>query len=93
MARDNAEVNDYMSDTSLEEKVDRLTIDTAEIRIALKGYNGNQGLIPAFEEHCKCDTEFRADYYAFKRKCLMIFCFTLGSGGLGVGIVKLLELL
>ena len=76
---------------SLDEKVDKLSIDVAEIRIALKGFNGGQGLIPAFEEHCKRDTEFRADYYSFKRKFLAIFFFLLGSGGLGFGIVELVK--
>ena len=81
-----------MSDTTLEDKVDQLVTDVAQIRTALQGYNGGAGLLKTFEQHCNQDREFRAGYYAFKRKVLAIFFFTLGSGGLGLGIVKLVEM-
>ena len=82
-----------MSNTTLEEKVDGLVTDVAKIRTALQGYNGGTGLLKTFEQHCNQDREFRADYYSFKRKCLAIFFFSVGSGGLGLGVVKLIELL
>jgi len=73
-----------MSDTTLEEKVDKLIEDVAEIKIALKGYDGNPGL-------AKRNDDLARDYYTFKRWCLGIFCFAVGSGTLGFGIVKLLS--
>ena len=74
-----------MSDTSLEEKVDKLIEDVAEIRIALKGFGGNPGLTGRFEALAK-------DYFSFKRNCIGIFFFLVGSGVLGLGIAKLLEM-
>jgi len=79
-----------MSGTTLDEKVDSLIKDVAEIKAALK-YN-NIGLIPTFEQHCNQDREFRQDYYSFKRKVLAVFFFLLGSGVLGVSTVKLVEM-
>ena len=79
-----------MSNITLEGKVDHLIEDVAEIRAALK-YNGI-GLIPSFEQHCNQDREFRADYYKFKRTVFVVTAFVVGSGGLGVGIVKLMEM-
>ena len=80
-------------DSKLEGKVDRLVTDVAEIKIALKGYNGTPGLIPAFREHCDRDGQFRADYFKFKRIVLGVFFFLLGSGVLGVGGVKIAEMM
>ncbi len=71
-------------------KVDELKEDVSEIKTALKGYNGNTGLIPAFTEHCEHDALFRKDYYQFKRNVLIIFAFVLGTGTLGVGIWQIL---
>jgi len=79
-----------MSDTTLDEKVDTLIKDVAEIKAALK-YNGI-GLIPTFEQHCIQDRQFRSDYYSFKRKVMATFFFLLGSGGLGIGVIKLIEM-
>jgi len=81
-----------MSDTTLEEKVDNLLIEVSEIKTALKGYNGGTGLLKTFEQHCNQDREFRRDYFSFKRKVIAIFFFVLGSGGLGFGVVKLVEM-
>ena len=78
-----------MSDSTLEGKVDKLVTDVTEIRIALKGYNGDQGLIAVFQEHCKQNKELATDYYKFKRACIGIFCFLVGSGTLGFGIFKI----
>ena len=74
--------------------LEQLQNDVTEIKVALKGYNGTeQGLIPAFEKHCKKDEDFRADYYKFKRAVLAVFFTALGAGGLTVGITKLAEVL
>jgi len=81
-----------MSNTTLEEKVDGLVTDVQAIKTALQGYNGGPGLLKTFEQHCNQDREFRADYYSFKRKCFAVFFTLVGSGGLGIGIVKLVEL-
>ncbi len=73
---------------TLEDKVDKLVTDVAEIKAALK-YNGI-GLIPTFEQHCNQDREFRGDYYKFKRQITMILCLAAGSGALGAGIARIL---
>ena len=84
---------------NIEEKIDRLIIDFAELKIdfaelktAVKGYNGNQGLIPAFEQHCEDNKDFQKDYFKFKRKVLAVFFFLLGSGALGLSVVKIIEI-
>jgi len=82
-----------MSDTTLEEKVDELMTEVTKIRTALQGYNGGVGLLKTFEQHCQQDKEFRQDYYSFKRKCIAIFFLILGSGGVSLGIIKLMEML
>ena len=74
-----------MSNPTLEEKVDQLVTDVAEIKIAIAGYKGNPGLAQRHEDLAK-------DYYSFKRRCLAIFFLLLGSGGLGLGIVKAIEM-
>ena len=80
-----------MSNTTLEEKVDSLIKEVQAVKTVLQGYNGGTGLLKTFEQHCNQDREFRDDYYKFKRKVLSVFFFLLGSGGLGIGIVKLVE--
>jgi hypothetical protein len=75
-------------------ELEQLQKDVTEIKTALKGYNGSkQGLIPAFEEHCKSDEKFRADYYKFKRACLAVFFTIIGASGIGISITKLTEIL
>ena len=81
-----------MSD-KLEKKIDLVINDITEIKIALKGYNGTQGLIPAFTKHCENNECFQKDYYKFKRVVLAVFFFLLGSGVLGIGGVKIAEAL
>ena len=73
---------------TLEEKVDSLVSDVAEIKAALK-YNGI-GLIPTFEQHCCQDREFRQDYYKFKRWAIGIFCFLAGSGVISMSVFQIL---
>ena len=80
-----------MSDTTLETKVDYLLTEVAEIKTALKGYNGGAGLLNTFEQHCIQDREFRADYYKFKRAVITVFAFLVGSGVLGLSAVKIVE--
>jgi len=79
-----------MSDSTLEEKVDKLIEDVVQIKTALQGFNGGTGLIKTFEQHCNQDREFRQDYYSFKRKVFFLFGIALGSGGLGFSIIKIL---
>lgn len=76
---------------TLDEKVDKLVTDVAEIKTALK-YNGS-GLIPTFEKHCARDHEFRMDYYRFKRICIAVFFFMVGSAGIGFGVFELLKVM
>ena len=73
---------------TLDEKVDRLAEDMAEVKAALK-YN-DIGLIPTFEQHCIQDREFKQDYYKFKRWVWGIFCFLVGSGVISISIIKVL---
>jgi len=77
----------------LERTVTEMGKDISEIKVALKGYNGGLGLIPTFERHCEQDRDFHADYYHFKRWCIGIFCFAVGSGALGMGALKLLQVI
>ena len=74
-------------------KVDALSRDIGDIKIALKGYNSHQGLIPMFETHCIEDRMLTKDYYNFKRKCMMVFCFLLGAGLLSGGGLALFNYL
>jgi len=78
---------------ALRKDLSDIKTDVVEVKIALKGYNGTQGLIPAFNRHCDDNESFQRDYYSFKRKVLAIFFFLLGSGVLGVGGVKIAEII
>lgn len=63
--------------TGLDEKVDHLVNEVGEIKIALKGYNGSLGLIPAFDEHCKAERKkWRVVY--------VVFGFLVGIGALEI---------
>ena len=66
----------------LEEKIDRLIElqgedheEITEIKTALKGYDGQSGLIPSFEGHCKSDRKFRTMVY-------VIVGILIGSGAI-----------
>jgi len=59
-----------------------------EIRQALLGLNGHDGLLKLFEEHKQSDERFREDYYIFKRWVLSVFFFLVGSGAITVGIIQ-----
>lgn len=66
--------------------LDQLVNDVTEIKTLLKGYNGYPGL-------CERHEELGRDYYAFKRRVLLLFGFMVGAGiltGGSVGLVKLL---
>ncbi len=56
--------------------------DVIEIKIVLKGYNGNPGL-------CKDVDGLKK----FRRNALFVFAFLAGSGGIGFGIIELVKVL
>jgi len=68
------------------EHIEKLVEDTHEkvnkIEQALRGYNGQPGLIKEHEN-------LKADYYKFKRRAIGIFCFVAGSGALGVSAYQI----
>ena len=78
--------------TDLDGKLDGVITTTNSIEQSIKGYNGHQGLIPAFEVHCESDRQFREDYYKFKRAVLVTAAFLTGSGILGGGIAGIIKL-
>jgi len=67
------------------DKIDILCSDVAEMKAslskidqALRGYNGQNGLI-------KSHHDLKADYYKFKRNMFLIVGLLIGSGALGIG--------
>jgi len=68
-----------------EEKLDTLINTVTRIEQALRGYNGDPGLI---KEHC----DLKKDYYKFKMRALAVFYFLLGSGVLGISIWQIIGL-
>ncbi len=46
----------------------------------------DKGLMGEFDEHRKRGNAFRSEYYVFRRQCIAVFFFLLGSGVLGVGV-------
>jgi hypothetical protein len=74
----------------LREQINEIQTDVTEIKIALKGYNGNTGLLPAFRDHCVSEAVFRKDFYSFRRRCFIFLGIVLGSGaGAGVGLSQI----
>jgi len=71
---------------TLDEKVDGLREDVSEIKVALKGYNGQKGL-------CERHDDLAKDYYRFKQWVMGIFIFLVGSGAIGVSAVKIIQLI
>lgn len=69
-----------------DDKLNQLAEDVTEIKIALKGYNGFQGLL---ESH----KELAEDYYCFKRKCLLVFGLLVGAGVLSGGSIGIIQLM
>jgi len=69
------------------EETAKLVKDTHEkvnaIEQALRGYNGQPGLIKDHEN-------LKKDYFKFKRLVLVIFAFAIGSGAIGLGIWRVL---
>jgi hypothetical protein len=73
---------------TLEEKVDSLLDRTARIETALK-FDG-EGLIPAFNEHCKNDKKFRDGFYRFRMWGIIILLLMLVANGFDVpGLIKI----
>jgi hypothetical protein len=70
---------------SLEEKVDGLVEDVAAVKTALAGYNGQPGL-------CKDHEELKSNFFKFRNTVITVAAFLLGSGLLGTGIWKLIEI-
>lgn len=54
------------------------------IEQALKGYNGQAGLL-------KSHQDLKEDYYKFKRCVLVVSAFLAGTGALGVSIWQLIK--
>lgn len=77
-----------MPDKTAEERAQDTYDKVIQIWGALCGVPGtsDKGLLGKFEEHCKSDSEFRAEFYKFRRQCLAVFFFLLGTGALGVGV-------
>jgi len=73
-------------DKELHAKIDKVAEDVAEIKTALKGYDGQPGLCA---RHDKLETSF----YKFRNRVIIIGAFILGTGLLGFGIDKLIGLL
>jgi len=67
-----------------DDKLDGLINDVTEIKTLLKGYNGYKGL-------CKAHEDLATDYYAFKRKALLVFGFLVGAGILTGGTVGIIQ--
>ncbi len=67
-----------------DDKFEQLVEDVTEIKIALKGYDGYPGL-------CKAHEDLATDYYAFKRKSLLVFGFLVGAGILTGGTVGIIR--
>jgi len=69
---------------TLDEKVDQLVTDVSEIRIALKGYSGDTGLLKSHE----C---LKKDFYNFRLLCIVIFSSAGIFGGGGFWLSKIVE--
>ena len=62
---------------NIEEKLDSIQKDITEIRVVLKGYNGNPGL-------CDDVSKVKEDFYKFKRWILVVVAFLLGASGFSI---------
>ena len=70
------------------EQQEQLLKDVEEIKVALKGYNGYEGL-------CSSHSKLKADFYCLRRQLWLAVGFAIGSGiistGLALGIPELLS--
>ena len=73
-----------MSAADIEMLVRNILTKVDQIEQALRGYNGQPGLIKNHEI-------LKTDYFKFKRQVLMVFAFAVGSGVLGLSILKIVE--
>ena len=65
------------------EKVLAIDKKLDKIEQSLLGYNGQDGLIRSHEA-------LKRDFYKFKKLCLMMMSFAVGSGALGLSIWQIL---
>ena len=68
------------------EQVSQMREDIAQIKTALKGYDGQPGL-------CERHDDLEKSYYKFKRLVISVFAFLVGSGVISVSVIKGLEVL
>jgi len=68
----------------LDGKLEKIGEDVAEIRVVLRGYNGQVGL-------CEDHENLKAAFSSFRRKALIIFGVLVGSGVLGLGLPELVK--
>ena len=69
---------------SIEEKIDKLVTDVTEIKIALKGYDGQSGV-------CERLDMLEKSFYKFRNTAILILGLLIGSGLLGTGIYELVR--
>jgi len=84
-----------MTPKSPEEILQETYNKVSQIWDALCGVPGtsDKGLLGRFETHCEEDAEFRKEYYKFRRQCLAVFFFLLGTGALGIGVWQIPQLI
>ena len=65
----------------LRKSLSEIVFDVRDIKLVLKGYNGDKGLCEKFEN-------LAADYYQFKRKVFFVIGILVGSGVLTTGVIS-----
>jgi len=80
--------NDKTPEQMLQETYDKVN----QIWAAFFGVRGtsDRGFLGQFRDHRNSDTEFREDYYRFKRIVIGGFAFLIGSGAISISVIKLL---
>jgi len=74
-------LNDEELIKELRKSLGEIVLDVRDIKLVLKGYNGDKGLCDKFEN-------LATDYYQFKRKVFFIFGMLIGSGVLTTGVIS-----
>ena len=70
-----------------DEQYKELVLAVRDIQTALRGYNGNRGLIQSFNEHCKEADRREYELSKFKKSVYIVFGMLIGSGALGAGFI------